>query len=108
MQVRRIHPHALSQRSAQAVVLIPLLGLSAWLHMVLGSAGDKSWLLMVARMMLEGKRLYVDVVEVNPPLILWLYAIPAWLALHLPSWRDFEFLTLIGFFVAVLCAYLGR
>ncbi len=41
---------------------------------------DVAWLLYVARKWLEGQRLYEDLVEVNPPLIIWLYAIPAWFA----------------------------
>ena len=41
---------------------------------------DVAWLLYVARKWLSGQRLYEDLVEVNPPLIIWLYAIPAWIA----------------------------
>src|SRR5271166_3658609 len=41
---------------------------------------DVAWLLYVARKWLGGKELYTDLVEVNPPLIIWLYAIPAGLA----------------------------
>jgi hypothetical protein len=41
---------------------------------------DVAWLLYVARKWLGGKQLYVDLVEVNPPLIVWIYAIPAWIA----------------------------
>jgi hypothetical protein len=41
---------------------------------------DVAWLLYVARKWLGGKRLYIDLVEVNPPLIVWIYAIPAKLA----------------------------
>jgi len=41
---------------------------------------DVAWLLYVARKWIGGQRLYVDLVEVNPPLIIWLYAIPAWVA----------------------------
>jgi hypothetical protein len=41
---------------------------------------DVAWLLYVARKWMGGKRLYVDLVEVNPPLIVWFYAFPAWLA----------------------------
>ena len=44
---------------------------------------DVAWLLYVARKWLAGQRLYEDLVEVNPPLIIWLYAIPAQLALWL-------------------------
>ncbi len=44
---------------------------------------DVAWLLYVARKWLAGQRLYEDLVEVNPPLIIWLYAIPAKLAIWL-------------------------
>ena len=37
---------------------------------------DVAWLLWVARQWLKGQRLYIDVVEVNPPLIVWISAIP--------------------------------
>ena len=38
---------------------------------------DVAWLLYVARKWLGGQRLYEDLVEVNPPLIVWIYAVPA-------------------------------
>jgi hypothetical protein len=38
---------------------------------------DIAWLLYVARNWLAGQRLYEDLIEVNPPLIIWIYAIPA-------------------------------
>lgn len=41
---------------------------------------DVAWLLYVARKWMEGQRLYEDLVEVNPPLIVWIYAVPAWAA----------------------------
>ncbi len=41
---------------------------------------DVAWLLWVARKWLAGRELYVDLVEVNPPLVIWLYAIPAGIA----------------------------
>ena len=37
---------------------------------------DVAWLLWVAKQWLKGQRLYIDVVEVNPPLIVWISAIP--------------------------------
>lgn len=37
---------------------------------------DVAWLLWVAKQWLRGQRLYIDVVEVNPPLIVWISAIP--------------------------------
>ena len=41
---------------------------------------DVAWLLYVARKWLGGERLYQDIVEVNPPLIIWIYALPAMLS----------------------------
>jgi hypothetical protein len=34
--------------------------------------GDAAWLLYVSQQVLEGSRLYVDLIEINPPLIIWL------------------------------------
>ncbi|HYC31628.1 MAG TPA: hypothetical protein VEB59_05020 [Gemmatimonadales bacterium] len=41
---------------------------------------DTAWMLYAAGRMLDGARLYVDLVEVNPPLIVWLNLIPVGLA----------------------------
>jgi hypothetical protein len=41
---------------------------------------DVAWLLYVARKWLAGQRLYEDLIEVNPPLIIWIYALPSLLA----------------------------
>jgi hypothetical protein len=41
---------------------------------------DIAWLLYVAHKWLAGKQLYVDLIEVNPPLIVWIYAVPAGIA----------------------------
>ncbi len=48
---------------------------------------DIAWLLYVAEQWLKGRQLYVDLVEVNPPLIVWLSAVPVALAdmLRLPA-----------------------
>jgi hypothetical protein len=45
---------------------------------------DIAWLLYVARRWMAGRELYVDLVEVNPPLIVWLSAIP----LTVARWLD--------------------
>ena len=37
---------------------------------------DIAWLLYVARRWIAGRELYIDLVEVNPPLIVWISAIP--------------------------------
>src|SRR5208282_5012164 len=65
---------------ASAIAMAVLL---AALVLVLATAitsplkDDVAWLLYVARKWLGGERLYEDIVEVNPPLIVWIYALPA-------------------------------
>lgn len=76
----------MSGRRGRLVDLAALALLAAVLALVLALASrapqkdDVAWLLYVARQWLAGKRLYVDLVEVNPPLIIWLYALPVRLA----------------------------
>ncbi len=41
---------------------------------------DTAWYLYVAQGLLHGKKLYLDFVEVNPPLGMWLVVPPVWLA----------------------------
>ena len=41
---------------------------------------DIAWLLHIAQDMLRGKRLYIDDIEINPPLVVWLLLPPAELA----------------------------
>jgi hypothetical protein len=41
---------------------------------------DVSWLITVNEKMLAGQRLYVDIIEVNPPASIWLYTPFVWLA----------------------------
>lgn len=41
---------------------------------------DIAWLLHVAQAALHGSRLYTDIIEVNPPMIIWISAIPVALA----------------------------
>ncbi len=70
---------------AAASVLLLCAALSIMLFAVMRTPlkDDIAWLLYVARRWMAGRALYVDVVEVNPPLIVWLSAIPiqigAWL-----------------------------
>ena len=60
---------------------------------------DVAWLLWVAKKWLGGRDLYVDLVEVNPPLVIWLYAIPA----AFSNWLDVApKLTSTLFFAAIL------
>jgi len=41
-----------------------------------GTVADTSWLITVAERMAAGDRLYVDVIELNPPFSIWLYTAP--------------------------------
>ncbi len=62
---------------------------------------DIAWLLYVARRWMAGRELYVDVVEVNPPLIVWISAIPIKLARWLAV--DPQFVAM-PFFVSMVLA----
>lgn len=76
-------------RAMQRVDLLALAVLGLTLAFVLTTVirsplkDDVAWLLWVSRKWLGGRELYVDLVEVNPPLVIWLYAIPAGAAILL-------------------------
>src|SRR5262245_27905803 len=44
---------------------------------------DAAWYMVAARRMLHGDRLFVNLMDTNPPLIVWLTAIPAFLSTSL-------------------------
>ncbi|HEX4174136.1 MAG TPA: hypothetical protein VHY82_16855 [Acetobacteraceae bacterium] len=100
---RAIRPAPLSLRAAVGVFSTGLLivVLATVLFTMLRSPlkDDIAWLLYVARRWLSGRELYVDVVEVNPPLIVWISAIP----MQIASWLhvDAQY-TAIPFFVTAV------
>jgi len=65
---------------------------------------DIAWLLYVARRWLAGRELYVDVIEVNPPLIVWISAVPIRIAGWLGTAPE---VVAMPFFIAVVlgCAW---
>jgi hypothetical protein len=67
---------------------------------------DVAWLVYLGEQVLHGERLYVDLVDVNPPLIILLSAVPAWLAewLRLPALVNFYGLATV---IVVLCAWIA-
>lgn len=77
---------------------------------------DIAWLLYVARRWMAGRELYVDVIEVNPPLIVWISAIP----IHIAGWlrvqpevvaMPFFMSAILGSAFATACTlrdYIGR
>jgi|GEM_PF-1712146 len=94
----------------RTVPLISMLVLLAVLVVVTFAAirsplkDDIAWLLYVARRWMAGRELYIDVVEVNPPLIIWLSAVP----LAIARWLDLSIQHVtIGMFIAMVvgCAW---
>ncbi len=61
-----------------AVACLSIL-LAAWVQANAYLNTDTTWLLHAAGMLFEGGTLYVDAMESNPPLVVWLHLIPIWL-----------------------------
>lgn len=85
-----IRPGILSRGWLASAISLILLGsvVGVVLFVALRSPlkDDIAWLLYVARRWMAGRELYVDVVEVNPPLIIWISAIP----LQIARWLDVD------------------
>lgn len=69
-----------------AVVLLCVLGTILFITLRSPLKDDIAWLLYVARRWMAGRELYVDLVEVNPPLIVWISAVP----LEISRWLDVD------------------
>lgn len=67
--------------------------------------GGKEWLLLAAAMMNAGSVPYVDVMETNPPLILWLYQIQVYLT-HFIDAEPAKILAALTLLLAALSIYL--
>lgn len=68
---------------------------------------DSSWLIYVAQRMADGQKPYIDFMETNPPLILWISLLPVWVGrfLHISPFMVFSFLvTLLNIASLVLVA----
>jgi len=68
---------------------------------------DSSWLIYAAGRWLNGQRLYVDILETNPPLIIWLSAIPVYIErmLHVSEFKVAVILvTALNLLSIFLCA----
>ncbi len=83
-------------------VALFLLLLASYVQFLSANAADKNWLLLAARMLVSGKKLYTDIFEINPPLIVWLYTAPVWISEHLTFLKDYNVLTLLGFALIAL------
>src|SRR5437016_89322 len=69
------------------LIIAALLGVAIVLRHLVAANTDVSWLLTAGERILDGQRLYVDVIETNPPMAVLVY-IPGIViarALHLPA-----------------------
>jgi hypothetical protein len=105
---RTLSPVTLTHRplvsAISLLLLMSVLGVVLFIALRSPLKDDIAWLLYVARRWLAGRELYIDVVEVNPPLIVWISAIP----LEIARWLDVapQFVAMPVFVAAVLgCAW---
>jgi hypothetical protein len=105
---RAIRPATTPQRPMVAAVSLLLLavvtGVVLFIALRAPLKDDIAWLLYVAHRWMAGRELYVDVVEVNPPLIVWISAIP----LEIARWLkvDTQWVVMPVFVAGVLgCAW---
>ena len=93
-------PNALLNSLSLAAVAL-VLGFVLFIMLRSPLKDDIAWLLYVARRWIAGRELYVDVVEVNPPLIIWISAIPLGIAQRLGIEIQ---LVVMPFFIAIILA----
>lgn len=86
-------------------VLLLFLMTAAQFHA--GYIGDKIWKLTATHKWLDGAKLYVDISEMNPPLQMWLYALPVSLANHTHLMQDYHFLVLMGLITIACVIYVS-
>jgi hypothetical protein len=73
-------------RSGLAIApLMAALGFVLFMTLRSPLKDDIAWLLYVSQEWLAGRRLYIDLIEVNPPMIVWILALPAALSAVLGS-----------------------
>jgi hypothetical protein len=81
--VRQLSGRSVGPLTPEHVTVLSLALLGVVLAIVLAAIfgsplkDDIAWLLHLASDMLRGKRLYVDDIEINPPLIVWILLLPA-------------------------------
>jgi hypothetical protein len=85
---------------------LALLGLSLYINFTSADFGDRFWEMLYAHTWLSGKALYRDLLPVNPPLIFWIYALPATLAEHLSALRDMQWLVALCLMLVAISIFL--
>src|SRR5215813_1911591 len=92
-------------RSGSALVpLLAALGFVLFTTLRCPLKDDIAWLLYVAQQWLAGRQLYVDLIEVNPPMIVWILALPAALSAALGVAAKFA---AVPFFAACVLSSAG-
>jgi hypothetical protein len=100
--VNRVRNRAIAVATTIAAVVLGLL-----MVFTRPITGDVGWFLHMAELVVNGRRLYVDVIEVNPPLIVWL-SIPVILAERLSGVSQvlaFQVFVATGAVVSLAAAY---
>src|SRR5260370_40852904 len=69
---RQVHPVA-APTLLPWISIVILFAVAIVLRHVLAANTDVSWLLTVGERVLDGQRLYVDVIDANPPMAVLLY-----------------------------------
>src|SRR6185312_4972006 len=89
-----------------ALGLAAIVVATVLLHLAIPLPSDVSWLISVNSRLLDGRHLYAEILETNPPMAVWLYALPAALerltGIAAESWTILE--TIAG---ALLALWLG-
>ncbi len=83
-----------------------LVAVLAWLQYSMGDGSDKSWLLFSAGQLLDGKILYKDVFETNPPLVIWLFTLPVVLS-RMSGIADYHVLSLLTIFLVATVVWIS-
>jgi hypothetical protein len=84
------------------LLLLTALGIALFTTLRSPLKDDVAWLLYVARGWLAGRELYVDVIEVNPPLIIWISALP----IRLAKWTGLDSqLIAMPYFIAIILGF---
>lgn len=64
-----------ARRVAPWLAIVAVFGVAVWLRLAIPFNVDVSWWLTVSERMLDGQRLYLDILETNPPMPLAIYCL---------------------------------
>ncbi len=91
---------ALRQWLPRVAMLVAILGAAIVLRHVFAANADVSWQITLSEKILDGHRLYTDLIEVNPPASTFLY-LPAVALAHLLRWAPETVIDTLVFFAAL-------